>query len=192
MLKHGWILAAALAWASLLGVPDVSAAGAFTLSSSSFRDGGQIALKYGGNDKANPNCAGDNISPALAWTSPPQGTRSFALLFMDPDGRPPSGFAHMIAYGIPAEVTGFAEGDMSKPSDKFVGGINTGKFLIDRGPCPPPGILHHYVFTLFATDLEPKALKEGLTRDELVKALEGHAIGAAGLFGTFVGPARGK
>lgn len=67
-----------------------------------------------------------------------------------------------------------------------------GKLLIYRGPCPPPGVLHHYVFTLFATDLEPKALKEGLTRDELVKALEGHAMAATGLFGTFVGPARGK
>src|SRR5581483_5463737 len=106
MLKGAWILAAALALSAVLCTPDASAAGAFTLSSSSFQDGGQLALKYGGNDRSSPNCAGDNISPALAWSNPPQGTKSFALLFMDPEGRPPSGFAHMIAYGIAAEVTG--------------------------------------------------------------------------------------
>lgn len=102
MLKLGWILAAAaLAWTAFLGIPDASAAGAFTLSSSSFQDGGQIAAKYGGNDKTNPNCAGDNVSPALAWSNPPQGTKSFALLFMDPDGRPPLGFAHMSPMAFP-------------------------------------------------------------------------------------------
>jgi phosphatidylethanolamine-binding protein (PEBP) family uncharacterized protein len=53
------------------------------------------------------------------------------------------------------------------------------------GPCTPPGPPHHYTFTLIATDLEPTALKEGMTRDELIKALEGHAKGATGLIGVF-------
>jgi len=39
--------------------------------------------------------------------------------------------------------------------------------------------------TLMATDLEPAALKEGMTRDELIKALDGHAKSAASLVGTF-------
>jgi phosphatidylethanolamine-binding protein (PEBP) family uncharacterized protein len=39
-----------------------------------------------------------------------------------------------------------------------------------------------------ATDLEPTALQPGLTREELVKALEGHAISATGLIGTFSKP----
>jgi phosphatidylethanolamine-binding protein (PEBP) family uncharacterized protein len=47
---------------------------------------------------------------------------------------------------------------------------------------------HHYTFILFATDLEPGALKPGLTRDELLKALEGHARAATGLIGTFSNP----
>jgi hypothetical protein len=41
---------------------------------------------------------------------------------------------------------------------------------------------------LIATDLEPAALKEGMTRDELIKALDGHAKGATGLIGTFSKP----
>ena len=36
----------------------------------------------------------------------------------DPEGRG-TGVDHWIAYGIPASVTGFAEGEISKPSDKY-------------------------------------------------------------------------
>ncbi|MBX9650010.1 MAG: YbhB/YbcL family Raf kinase inhibitor-like protein, partial [Xanthobacteraceae bacterium] len=53
------------------------------------------------------------------------------------------------------------------------------------GPCTPAGPLHHYTFTLIATDLEPSALKEGMTREELIKALDGHAKQATGLIGIF-------
>src|SRR6516165_93913 len=56
------------------------------------------------------------------------------------------------------------------------------------GPCTPPGAPHHYTFTLIATDLEPNALQPGLTRDELIKALDGHAKGATGIIGTFSKP----
>ncbi len=107
----------------------------------------------------------------------------------DPEGRPPGGVSHWVAYGIPVSVTGFAEGEVSKPSDKYVGGIGTDEVLPTYiGPCTPAGPLHHYTFTLMATDLEPAALAPGLTRDELVKALEGHVKAATGLIGTFSKP----
>jgi phosphatidylethanolamine-binding protein (PEBP) family uncharacterized protein len=47
---------------------------------------------------------------------------------------------------------------------------------------------HHYTFTLIATDLEPTALQPGMTRDEVMKALDGHAKGATGIIGTFSKP----
>jgi phosphatidylethanolamine-binding protein (PEBP) family uncharacterized protein len=56
------------------------------------------------------------------------------------------------------------------------------------GPCTPAGAPHHYTFTLMATDLEPKALAPGLTREELIKALDGHVKNATGLIGTFSKP----
>jgi phosphatidylethanolamine-binding protein (PEBP) family uncharacterized protein len=93
-----------------------------------------------------------------------------------------------VAYGIPASVTGFAEGEVSKPSDKYVGGKSLMQLSNYFGPCTPPGAPHHYIFTLIATDLEPTALKEGMTRDEVIKALDGHAKGATGLIGTFSKP----
>ena len=182
------ILAGAVALAAIGGTGAAGAQGAFTLSSYSFKDGERLALKNAGNNKANPNCVGDNVSPPLAWANPPAGTKSFALLMFDPEGRPPGGVSHFVFYGIPASVTGFAEGEISKPSDKYIGGVGTAKLSTYLGPCTPPGAPHHYLFTLIATDLEPTALPAGLSRDDLIKALDGHAKGATGLVGTFSKP----
>jgi hypothetical protein len=186
MSRRGWILAAALA--AVFGTHQAFAAGAFTLTSSDFKDGERLPQKFAGNAKANPNCVGENISPQFTISNPPEGTKSFALMMFDPEGRPPGGVSHFVAYGIPASVTSFAQGEMSKPSDKFVGGESTMKMGTYFGPCTPAGAPHHYTFTLIATDLEPSALKAGLTRDELIKALDGHAKVATGLIGTFSHP----
>jgi Raf kinase inhibitor-like YbhB/YbcL family protein len=188
MHLRGSILAVAVALATLSGSQAASAQGVFTLSSPDFKDGGRLALKSAGNSKANPNCVGENVSPALSWANPPAGTKSYALLMFDPEGRPPGGVSHWVAYGIPVSVTGFAEGEVSEPSKKYVGGTGTNKLSFYTGPCPPAGPPHHYTFTLIATDLEPGALQPGLTREELVKALEGHAKSATGLIGTFSKP----
>jgi phosphatidylethanolamine-binding protein (PEBP) family uncharacterized protein len=85
-----------------------------------------------------------------------------------------------VTYGIPASVTGFAEGELSQPSDKYIGGKSTIGLATYFGPCTPPGDWHHYTLTLIATDLDPKALQPGMTRDELFAALNGHIKGAAG------------
>jgi Raf kinase inhibitor-like YbhB/YbcL family protein len=185
MLKRNLILALTIAVGALCGAESASAQGVFTLSSSSFKDGERLATKMAGNNKSNPNCVGDNVSPALSWSNPPEGTKSFAILVFDIDGRPPGGVSHWVAYGIPASVTGFAEGEVSKQTDKFVGGQSLMKLPHYFGPCTPPGPPHHYIFTLYATDLEPSALKEGMTRDEAIKALDGHTKGATSLVGIF-------
>jgi Raf kinase inhibitor-like YbhB/YbcL family protein len=167
-----------------LGVGAARAAD-FTLSSSTLEDNGKLATKNAGNDKSNPNCVGDNVSPPLAWANPPDGTKSYALIMFDPEGRAGLGVVHWVAYGIPVGVTGFVEGEVSQPSEKYVGGKSTRNLPSYFGPCTPPGDWHHYTFTLIATDLEPKALAAGMTRDELLAALAGHAKGAAGLIGRF-------
>jgi Raf kinase inhibitor-like YbhB/YbcL family protein len=188
MFSRGLILAGAMAIATCAGAHQAGAAAAFTLSSSSFKDGALLAKKMAGDNKSNPNCVGENVSPAFSWANPPDGTKSFALLMFDPEGRPPGGVSHFVAYGIPASVKGFAEGELSKASDKYVGGQSTMKLSNYFGPCTPPGAPHHYIFTLIATDLEPSALQAGMTRDDLIKALDGHAKGATGIVGTFEHP----
>ncbi|MEO7726886.1 MAG: YbhB/YbcL family Raf kinase inhibitor-like protein [Burkholderiales bacterium] len=159
---------------------------AFSLTSSTFKDGTMLAVKNAGNIKTNPNCIGDNVSPPLAWSNVPAGTKSFALIMYDPEGRSGLGVDHWNAYGIPASRSGFAEGETSQLSDKYVGGKGTAGFGHYLGPCTPPGTgLHHYTFTLIATDLEPNALPAGLTRAELFAKLNGHTKGSAGLVGLF-------
>jgi Raf kinase inhibitor-like YbhB/YbcL family protein len=159
---------------------------AFSLTSSSFKDGSMLAVKNAGNIKSNPNCIGENVSPPLAWSNVPAGTKSFALIMVDPEGRGGLGVDHWTAYGIPASTTGFAEGETTQLSNKYVPGKGTAGLGHYLGPCTPPGSgLHHYTFTLIATDLEPDALPAGLTRAELFAKLNGHTKGSAGLIGLF-------
>src|SRR5437763_2563192 len=174
----------------LVAVPVAWAADVLTLSSSAVQDNGVLATKNACSDKQrSPNCVGENISPPLAWSNVPEGTKSFALLLFDPEGRAPAGVSHMVVYGIPADVKGFAEGELSKPSDKFVGGKSTMNQAVYWGPGTPPNTdWHHYTFTLVATDLDPKALQPGMTREELAAALKDHVKGSAGLVTRFRHP----
>jgi hypothetical protein len=95
----------------------------------------------------------------------------------------------MVVYGIPADVKGFAEGELSKPSDKFVGGKSTMGLGTYSGPGTPPNTdWHHYTWTIIATDLDPKALQRGMTREELAGALKDHVKGSAGLVTRFRHP----
>jgi hypothetical protein len=169
----------------------------FTLTSTTFKDGSMLPMKAA-NSKANAptnaNCVGDNVSPQLSWANPPDGTKSFVLLMEDPEGRAPAGVHHMVTYGIAPTVTGFAEGEMSKPSDKFVGGKATQGTGFYNGPCTPANVQpHHYTFVLIATDLDPMELSPGLTREELIPKIVPpsgmpHAKGSAGIVGLFVKP----
>src|SRR4029077_15998750 len=108
LMTAGGLLAA-----SLLAIPMARAADVFTLTSPAIPDNGTLATKNACSDKQrSPNCVGENISPPLIWENPPEGTKSFALLLFDPEGRAPAGVSHMVVYGIPAEVKGFAEGEL--------------------------------------------------------------------------------
>jgi Raf kinase inhibitor-like YbhB/YbcL family protein len=168
------------------------AADVFTLSSTTFQDGKIMPKKVANSNPANPNCVGQNVSPELSWSNVPAGTKSFVLLMNDPEGRAPSGVSHWVAYGIPASVTGFAEGETSKPSDKYVGGKSTMGVGNYSGPCTPPNTTpHHYTFILIATDFEPAELPPGLTRDEVIAKFgppPAHLKGVTGLVGLFVNP----
>jgi len=187
-VKRTLLIAGGLALVFAWSGERANAQGVFTITSPSFKDGERLATKNAGNNKQNPNCVGENVSPALSWSNPPAGTKSYALLMFDPEGRPPGGVSHWVAYCIPVSVTGFAEGEVSQQTEKYVGGKSLMGLPHYFGPCTPPGAPHHYTFTLIATDLEPNALQPGMTRDELIKALDGHAKGATGIIGTFSKP----
>jgi Raf kinase inhibitor-like YbhB/YbcL family protein len=181
--------------AMVLAVTSIaSAADPFTLSSTTFKDGQMMPRKVANNLPTNPNCVGENVSPQLSWSGVPDGTKSFAIMMVDPEGRGGAGVNHWVAYGIPPSVTSFAEGELSKPSDKYVGGKSTQGVGYYSGPCTPPGSPHHYTFVVVATDLDPKDLPAGLTKEELQAKIvpaapaPSRAKGSAGLVGLFVKP----
>jgi len=118
------------------------AAEPFTLSSPAFKDGTPLQKKNAGNNKANPNCVGDNVSPPLSWANPPVGTKSYALTMVDAEGRGGAGSIHWVGYGIPVSVNGFAEGEISKPSPNYVGGKGSAGLAFYSGPCTSPGAPH--------------------------------------------------
>jgi Raf kinase inhibitor-like YbhB/YbcL family protein len=181
----GAMLAAGMLALALLVGCGAAVAAPFRVSSSSFADGGMLARKNAADDSTRM-CGGDNVSPALAWANAPAKTRSFVIFLLDPDGLGGQSVSHWVGYGIPARVTGFPEGALSKQSANFVGGKGTRNNGLYIGPCPPVGeTAHHYLFTVVATDLDPGALRPRLTRDEVYAAIKGHALAGASIVGRY-------
>jgi hypothetical protein len=198
MFTKDRLLAAAAATIVFGLATTANAAEIFTLKSTTFSDGKIMPKKVANsqaNGHGNANCVGDNVSPQLSWSNVPDGTKSFVMLMSDPEGRGGALVSHWVAYGIPPTVTGFAEGEASKPSDKYVGGkslMGVGNY---SGPCTPPNQMpHHYTFVLVATDFAPADLAPGLARDDVLDKLAApgqqpmHTKGVAGLVGLFVNP----
>jgi hypothetical protein len=129
-----------------------AAAAPFTMTSSTFKDGGMLSKKQAADDPMRM-CGGENVSPALAWANAPAKTKSFVVFMLDPDGLLGQGVSHWVGYSIPANVSGLAEGEITKASKNFVGGKGTRDNALYIGPCPPAGDSpHHYVFTVVATE----------------------------------------
>jgi Raf kinase inhibitor-like YbhB/YbcL family protein len=146
------------------------------LTSSAFSKGQPIPAKHT-ND-------GENVSPPLAWTDPPGGTRSYAVICHDPDAPLVSpgtyGYVHWVLYNLPGSTTSLAEG-----TDAGTSGANDAGATGWTGCAPPPGHgTHHYFFWVFALDRELD-LEPGLTLWELLGRIEPHIIGMNRLVGTY-------
>lgn len=165
---------------ALLALSGAVQAAPLSIHSTSFNDGGRIALAQIGADA---NCGkGQQMSPQVSWSNLPEGTRSVALLMFDPDGAKGLGVSHWVAYNIDPAPGHLAEG----ASEGFSLGRNVRGDSAYRGPCPPMGDNpHHYALTLIATDLAPGSLPEGLDREGLLKALHGHALGGMSIVGLY-------
>ena len=145
--------------ALLLAGAGTAAAAPFSLTSTSFKAGGNIEQKNAGNIMG---CTGESKSPALEWKNPPPGTKSFALLVHDPDAPTGgAGFWHWIVYNIPGDATSLPEGG-PLPKGAVEGNTDMGKpgYI---GPCPPPGPKHHYNFMLYPLKVDKLDVPPGAT-----------------------------
>jgi Raf kinase inhibitor-like YbhB/YbcL family protein len=152
---------------------------AFTLSSTAFKEGATIPVKH--------TCDGADVSPSLAWSGAPPGTRAFALIADDPDA-PAGTWVHWVLYNVPARASALPENvaktEALKDPDGAVQGRNDFPRIGYGGPCPPPGKPHRYFFKLYALDA-PLGLKAGGTKQEVERAMQGHVLGMAQLMGTY-------
>ncbi len=153
---------------------------ALKITSTAFEDGGAMAAKY--------TCEGRDIAPPLNWDGVPEGTRSLALIVDDPDAPDPAAprmvYVHWVLYNLPPDAGGLPEGVTS--ADLPAGtreGRNDWRRTGYGGPCPPIG-RHRYFHKLYALDVVLGDLGQP-TKDELLKAMQGHIIAQAQIVGTY-------
>lgn len=150
---------------------------AFALSSKSFPNGGDIAKKF--------TCDGADVSPQLAWTGAPAGSKSFTLIADDPDA-PVGTWTHWVLYDLPPEANNLAEGAPKQP--ELPNGARQGRNDFGKigynGPCPPAGKPHRYFFKLYALDSKLN-LKPGASKQEVEQAIAGHTLGKTEWMGRY-------
>ncbi len=174
-----WLTTACLA-AAALGPPAAAQKGmgaSMQVSSSAFSSGANVPKRN--------SCDGEDLSPALAWSAPPAGTRSLAIIADDPDA-PRGTFTHWLAYNIPAEKRELPAGVPAAATLAEGGAQGRNGFgkLGYGGPCPPPGKPHRYFFRVFALDVT-LAVKPGADREELERAMQGHVLAQGELMGRY-------
>jgi Raf kinase inhibitor-like YbhB/YbcL family protein len=171
-------LVATVMVASLSAFAAPAAAAGFALTSPAFADDAMLPADFAGPGE----CKGHNISPPLAWTNPPAGTKSFAIVVTDADGGSGLGSVHWVAYGIAPDVASIPPGFGGNASPAFTGGTNSRNLTTYFGPCSRPGAApHHYIITAIALDVGPGALPPALTREAFFAAAKDHALGSSSL-----------
>ena len=144
---------------------------AMKLISSNFENQGLIPKRF--------TCDGEDISPSIAWSDVPEGTKSLVLIIDDPDAPDPANprmtWVHWVLYNIPPGVDSLHEGvKVSHLPKGTLEGLNDWKKTGYGGPCPPIG-RHRYFHKLYALDTVLTDLKQP-TKAKLEKAMEGHVI----------------
>ena len=149
---------------------------ALTLESPAYEYGNEIPDEY--------TCDGANISPPLTWNEVPADTKSFVLIFEDPDA-PFKTWVHWLLYNIPGEKR-MLDHHISATAILKTGamhGINDFKKYGYGGPCPPSG-RHRYFMRLYALNIM-LSVKPGLTKPQLMEAMQAYIIENAELMGTY-------
>jgi len=147
-----------------------------TVTSTAFQEGGMIPKKYTGD--------GNDVSPPLAWSAVLAGAKSLALISDDPDA-PMGTWVHWVLYNLPPDTKELPE---RMPTDAtLASGARNGKNDFRKlgygGPLPPSGT-HRYYFKLYALDTMLN-LPPGATKQQLLKAMEGHILGQGQLMGKY-------
>lgn len=157
------------------------------VTSSAFDPGSVIPVEF--------TCEGKNTPPPISWTREPRGTKSFALLVLDPRAANGKEWVHWLMYDIPIyhhslneteyELLTAHDGKEALWEEQYGKlGLNSWKKKAYGGPCPPKGV-HEYIFTVYALDRATLGLKGEVTKELFLKAIEGHILATGILIGTY-------
>jgi hypothetical protein len=126
-----------------------------------------------------------------------------------PPDLPRTDFYHWVLVDLPSRVTGIVEGEfcqgvtergkaqtgpygarpgLSNYTDWFSGDPNMdGTYYGYDGPCPPwnDSLIHHYVFTVYATDLERCPVDGAFGGPDVLAAIEENVLAKASITGTY-------
>ena len=138
------------------------------LTSPEFENGKYMPAKF--------TCEGLDINPALVIEGVPAQAKTLVLIIDDPDA-PRGTWVHWVLFNIPV-ITRIEENSI--PGQQ---GINDSADIGYGGPCPPSGT-HRYFFKIYALNSE-LSLKEGITKRDLEKAMQGHILDSAELVGLY-------
>ena len=150
----------------------------------------QVSSKSFQNNQEMPvvfSCKGNATAPAIQWTKPADGTKSYALITMDWDAPSPSlrlfPITHWVLYNIPADMSEIPEGSTNADltQRKIVPGLNIAGQPGYAAPCPPMGT-HHYEFRIYALDTD-QLQPASNDRAGVLKSMEGHVLGYGELVG---------
>jgi Raf kinase inhibitor-like YbhB/YbcL family protein len=167
-----------------------------SVTSTAWPDGGEVPMTNAGR--------GGNKSPAFEfhWTqgtdpaAAPDGLQTYAVIFHDIENstnKTSADTLHWSAFNIPGSAKGLpeglgpgdlADGTRNGPGIASRGGTQPGAYF---GPGAGPGPFHHYVFEFYALDTKLD-LPANTTREDLLKAMDGHIIGKAAYVGRFHAP----
>lgn len=124
----------------------------FALTSQDVADGATLAAPF--------TEAGGDVSPHLAWSGLPEGTRSLVVTCHDPDApSSPGGFWHWAVANLPATLTSLPRGAGSPDGAALPPGavhaLNDAGTVGYTGAAPPRGDrVHRYGFAVHALDVE--------------------------------------
>lgn len=133
---------------------------------------------------------GEDVSPQLAWTGAPEGTKSFAVTCYDPDAPTQSGWWHWAVLNLPADCTELPTGAGDPDAPQLPEGAitlrNDAGFAGYLGAAPPEGHGdHRYFFMVHAVDVENLDVDADATPAVLGFNLFSHSIGRGWLAPTF-------
>jgi len=136
-----------------------------------------LDFEHNGNIPQEFTCQGKDINPGLMISGVPAGTKTLVLIMDDPDA-PIGTWDHWILFDIPPSTKMIEKNSVVGQQGKNSWGRND-----YGGPCPPSGT-HRYFFKLYALDISLNK-KEGVSKKEIERALQGHILAQTELVGLY-------